>query len=464
MAKIHEKLKCSKWTLKNKRYICQQTGNACCGCLSDISCPTVDLILSETQKEKQKIYIDDIKNSIKKHKAALVLGAGISKPSNLPLWSELIAKMMGYAIQYSVVSRAHQKVSDSSVSERASIIKMANQLIKGKLSVLSKVNALEAAEYVAQFFDDETAGQKIRNGLPETSIKTMIYRILDDSYSPEHLLRKECEKGCAKSVVYSTILNSLELGGSLVDTVRTTGADNIAKLNTMFAVSYLLSHDNGIRQAMTYNYDPLVQEHMIDLYGIGENCVYTHPGMWNVDAGPLRDDVREVFHVHGFVAGERHVKRNASVSFPTVSGPLVLSEDSYYRIERREAYNWSSSIQSYFLNKFNCVFVGFSAEDYNFRRILRQIGEEDSLAGKPHYLILTIDDWIRNTYEDVCHACLLESKRVSEATMEQVSHDTVVLLQYILQCRADYWDRFNIKPIWVTVKEIPELLTSLLDG
>lgn len=462
MAGLHEELKCNKWTLKNRRYVCQQSNKNCCGCWSSISCPNVDLILSTTQKNRQKIYINEIKQSIKEQNAALVLGAGISKPSNLPLWNELISKMMGYAIQYSITGRTYLKISDGGATERARIMKMADQLIEGKLSVLSKVNALEAAEYVAQFFDDDSASKKLRTALPETSIRTMIYRMLEDSFTPDQLLRNDCKGKETTSPMYSAILNELDVGLLLKDVVRHYGEENIAKLNTMFAVSFLLSHESGIRKAMTYNYDPLVQEHMIDLYGLDKSAIYTHPGMWNAETVRLCDDARELFHVHGFVAGERHEKRNEQTAFPSESGPLVLSEDSYYHIEREEAYNWSSSIQSYFLNKYNCMFVGFSAEDYNFRRILRQMGENDSQKTRQHYLILTIDDWIRNTYEDVCHTCLMESEKINEASLNRVSEDTALLMQYILQCRADYWGRFNIRPIWVTVKEIPELLTSLI--
>lgn len=323
---------------------------------------------------------------------------------------------------------------------------------------------MEAAEYVAQFFDDVTIEDDLRDSLPDASIRSMIYRILEDSYTPIELLRIDCEKKCTTDPVFSHVVGKLDAGGTAVDAISGVDAKEVAGLNTMFAVSYLMAHKKGIHKAITYNYDPLVQEHMLDLYGIDRSNILTHPGKWGKKAQKAKRDLREIYHVHGFVAGMRHKNRDCPEVFPSESGLLVLSEDSYYRIEREEAYNWSSSIQSGFLNKYDCLFVGFSADDYNFRRILRQMGRKHSDDRRTHYLILTIDDWIVNTYEDVCHTCFKDSTKIDEKTVKKISQDTVLLLQYILQCRAEYWKRFNIYPIWVTVNEIPQLLTSLIES
>mgnify|MGYP003305431939 CR=1 FL=1 len=464
MVDIHKELKCTKWQDQGgNKFKCMQEDSNPCGCWSNICRPKVELILSDQQKKDRAQCITHLKENIKNNSAALVLGAGISKPSKLPLWSELISKMMGYAIQYEFVGKQHFSVATVDTKVRESIIDRTNQLINGELSVLSKVNALEAAEYVAQFFDDVTAEENVRDRLPETSIRSMIYRMLEDSYTPIELLRIDSIKKCKSDPFFSSIVDELDAGKSAIDAIAGVDTKKVAELNTMFAVSYLMSHNKGIRKAMTYNYDPLVQEHMLDLYGIDRGGILTHPGKWGKKRGKSKIDLREIYHVHGFVAGERHENRDCPEVFPSDSGLLVLSEDSYYRIEREEAYNWSSSIQSGFLNKYSCVFVGFSAEDYNFRRILRQMGRKHSDDRRAHYLILTIDDWINNTYEDVCHTCFKDSSEIDGDTVKKVSQDTVLLLQYILQCRAEYWKRFNIYPIWVTVSEIPQLLTSLIE-
>ncbi len=400
-----------------------------------------------------------MKNGIKNGQVALVLGAGISKPSGMPLWGPLISKMMGYAIQYDLVGKTEPRLHALNSPEGMRLLKQSNNLIGDDLRLLGKVNPLEAAEYVVQLFYDGVSKGRVRRELEEAAIASMICRIVGASQRPEELLFNKN----AKPLLPAREKEVTKNGVSLPDAVKKHGMASIASRNTMFAVAYLLSAANGIRCAMTYNYDPLVQEHMMDLYGVEESQLITHPGRWNqnVVGG---NDVREIYHVHGFVPGQRHLDRHCERVFPPFSGPLVLSEDSYYRIEREEAYNWSSSIQSYFLNKYNCLFVGFSADDYNFRRILRQRGITDAADPlHPHYLILTVDDWIQNIYQDVCHANISKNSTISKDGAKEVSQDSILLLQYALEARTDYWNRFGIVPIWVTVDEIPELLTSLLE-
>lgn len=461
MDDTYEKLKCRKWNeVGENRFTCAQTQDSPCICQSSICIPRVDLILSDSQKQKRDNFLAEVKNNIKSGTAALVLGAGISKPSKVPLWGELISKMMGYAIQYDYLSKEHFSTNAGTTTSKCAILRRTNQLIQGNLSLLSKVNALEAAEYVAQFFDDCTAEDSIREHLPESSVRSMIERMLNNAYSPRELLYANCCIQRNTDTVFSSIADALNAEKTIAEALDGLERKKIAQLNTMFAVAYLMSHPCGIYKAMSYNYDPLVQEHMLDLFGVDNKKIITHPGKQGKLVG---DDTREIYHIHGFVAGQRQLSRSLPDIFPSESGPLILSEDSYYRIEREEAYNWSSSVQSSFFNRYKCIFVGFSAEDYNFRRILRQMGRRPSDNRPRHYLILTIDDWIKNTYEDICHTCFQGNSQIDGNSVKEVSADTALLLQYILQCREDYWDRYNISPIWVTVEDIPEILTNLID-
>lgn len=457
METVKEKITCKKWACgEDGAFRCIQTDKLFCGCRSSIEYPPgISSILNDRQKREREEAIADIKKSIQGRQVALVLGAGISHSSRMPSWNQLISQMMGYAIQYDQLNHEGSGViKTASEEERKRLLELTHSLVNGDMSLLGKVNTLESAEYVAQLFDTAAAGSGLRRSLEGRAIGSMVRRIVDQSMTPEKLLLdsrtglqdqiKELKKGCPHI--------------SVSEMAKKIGLKEVARKNAMFAVSYLLSRDDGIRQAMTYNYDPLVQEHLMDLHGVESEKLITHPGMWGQgDFGP---DVREIFHVHGFVPGERHLAKNDNRVFPGESGPIILSEDSYYRIEQEEAYNWSSSIQSYFLNRYQCLFVGFSADDYNFRRILRQIGEDKT--SHRHYLILSVRKWIGDTYEDVCRARLKGRGKASGDEKNLISKDAILLLQYILECRAIYWKRFNIYPIWVTVDEIPQLLTDLL--
>lgn len=411
--------------------------------------------MHKEQRRQRESYISQIKNHIKHKQAALVLGAGISKPSEMPLWGPLISQMMGYSIQYDLMSKAKPRLYSKDSLEGNRLLEQSKNLIAGKLQLLGRVNPLEAAEYVVQLFYDEVTKGQARRQMEEATVATMIRQIINASKTPEALLFSE-------DPPLPSLKKAVSLGAPLPDAVKNGGTATIAARNTMFAVAYLLSAANGISCAMTYNYDPLVQEHMLDLYGVKESQLITHPGQWNKDTKKT-NRMREIYHVHGFVPGQRHLDRHCDRVFPSYSGSLVLSEDSYYRIEREEAYNWSSSIQSYFLNRYHCLFVGFSADDYNFRRILRQRGIVDGPhPTHVHYLILPVDDWIRDIYQDVCRANIAEDSTMSASDIDRLSQDSILLLQYALESRAEYWKRFDIVPIWITVKEISQFLTSLL--
>ena len=104
-------------------------------------------------------------------------------------------------------------------------------------------------------------------------------------------------------------------------------------------------------------------------------------------------------------------------------------------------------------------FVGFSADDYNFRRILRQLGDPNAQrANRPkHYLILTIDELVKDTWVSICRSHVPRG-----TTPEDVRSDTLVLLQKILHMKENYWMRYGFYPIWVSINDIPQTLLSLL--
>lgn len=419
---------------------------------------SVEDILSKDQLKAQNHYINVIKVSIERDLAAFVFGAGVSVPSGMPMWSGLISQMFGYSLQNKFLNETSSMISLEKIAKLQENNSVANKLINKEIKLLGNVNSLESAEYVAQFFMDDSAEEWVKNKLSELAIATMVSKLIDKSHTPEALFEKDVHS-CTRL---------------LAEEVADTTPSVVAKKNTMFAVSYLMAAEKGIHRAMTYNYDPLVQEHMMELYGIPHDRILTHPSNWN--KSPTSGGNREIYHVHGFVKGQRHNKPNHESVYPgsDQSGPLVLSEDSYYRIEQREAYNWSSSIQSYFLNKYNCIFVGFSADDYNFRRIIRQLGDSMSLAKPPeertasnshplHYLVLGVGGLLKDVYESVCKSYRKNGHNMNTTEEKQAQQETIFLMQNILESRARYWKRFGVVPIWVTTEEIPELLVSFLE-
>lgn len=493
-----KKVCCENLCIKNGQWRCVKKDVNSCGCRPWIQLPHVEQLLSEEQLKKRLETIGKIQGAIKEGNTALVLGAGVSIPAGLPNWVGLVSKMMGHAIQYSQINEwLKNKPEEKKIKEND--VRLTDALIRGELCFLNGINVLESGEYIQQRFDDPVLPDKLRDQLPGLAMKGMISRMVDNALTYEELLAKcfcrqsdkpvfadvqngdkarknEILKEWMEKMINDPAEEKRELralynkiaGG--IDLTKEKTKKQIAELNTIFAVAYLAVAKKGIHNVMTYNYDPLIQEYMIELFGIDKESVitYTDTEGWerriNIDK---EGEIRKFFHVHGFVPRECRCKNNLpenESAFPAESDSLILSEDSYYDVEQNGAYNWSSSVQAYFLNKHQCIFVGFSAEDYNFKRILRQQGmkhkgyESFRGEGKYHYLIYTIDDLVKNIYMDVCryHLQRPEKKACS------VEGDTKILLRHVLNSKKKYWKRFGICPVWVTVDEIPELLAGLI--
>lgn len=463
MAKNCQQITCKKWLKQDdESFICSKNEENKCECESGFLFPSLDIILSDNQKKARNTYIKEISNNIKSNTMALITGAGVSKPCGMPLWNDLISQMIGYSIQYDIVKDRVLGISDESYDILSDL---ASQLIKKDLSILGKVNPLELAEYISESFKDSENYDIKHNQIPDIFIKTIIRRVIKDSFSPIELLKKDMRHPSNSELASRYNFNEKDIE-SFIKNVKPI---DIASLNTMFAVSYLLYHENGIRQVITYNFDPLVQECLLDLYKIDKSEIITHSEKFCDDSSCfVGSNLREFYHIHGFVAGERHMKHDCSHIFPPDSEHIILSEDSYYRVEQEEAYNWSSSVQSYFLNKYNCLFIGFSAEDYNFKRIIRQIKfahsntDVEQQNQRNHYLIMPIEDWARNIYEDVCRSTLKHNEKITCSMVNEISEKTVMLIRKTLTYRENYWKGKNIYPLWATINEIPKLLTSFI--
>lgn len=395
------------------------------GCRSCIPVPPMESLLEPDLVHKQNKTMDALRQYLKDKRATLVLGAGISIPANMPDWGRLVSQMSGYAFQYQAY--CGKGVADN---RRELLFHIQQDLVTNKLSILNGVNVLEAAQYIQNtlnFAVDAQSGHEV--------LKEIISAIIENSESPKAFLDRWGKEHPGQDP---------KSGDPVI-------LRNIAASNTLSAVAYLLQAKNGFRRAMTYNYDTLVQEYLISIFAVPHGEVVTHSEGWT--EATAKDSI-EIFHLHGCIP--RKVNQAQYPAFPAESLNIVLSEDSYYDTERYAAYNWQNSVQSFYLNRDHCIFIGFSADDYNFRRILRQLG--DQKLGRPaHYLILTTDQLIRDTYESICRSHLYG--KMNAVTLDQ---STRVLLNQELRMKETYWLRYGFIPIWVTIQDIPNLLLSLV--
>ncbi len=387
----------------------------------------IELIQKELlEKMNQEEQLQSLQTYVQEGDVTLILGAGSSAPAGIPGWGGLLSQILGHALQYEAYKG--KRKSFDAARER----QLERELILKDLKVSLGNNYLESGQYVKQLIS--SAEEDVVNDL----LKEIIAYVINKAKLPDVIFDKEI-KGTAER------------------DMRT-----VAEKNTLYAVTYLLKK---VRRAITYDYHSLIQECLIKVFQVPEREIVTHAGAWTCT--DCTNEI-QIFHVHGFIP--RHGQRE-SRAFPKESTKLILSEDSYYELEQREAYSWTNSIQSYYLNRDHCVFVGFSGDDYNFRRIIRQMGALDILQDEEqgdgqirysdcrpvHYLFFIIDDLIADTFDDLirCH----ENEDLLD---EQLRRDTMCLVANILRMKKDYWKRYKVIPVWTTKAHIPKMLTELV--
>lgn len=354
-----------------------------------------------------------------KYRPMLVLGAGVSKPAKLPGWQELVSKMFGYGL-INVRHNPQKYRADELPKDLAPVeAEIIDKLVDGSVKILNGNNVLETGQYVEEMLDGFCMEPWVRN----EELKEILTRIIDQGTSAEQAL----------SVLSDEEKNEVK---------------ELARKSTLQAVAYLLSTEHGFQRAITYNYDTYVEEYMYEIYGAADKLV-VHVDGWN--QYKTKGNSTDIFHVHGCVPTSYfRTKPELKENAPRESKGIILSEDSYYDVEDREIYNWMNSVQSSAFNQNTCIFVGFSGEDYNFRRILRQLGNYEKANRPKHYMLVNIKEIYQSIY-DVC----------KEPWNNDVEKYSKVLLDRVLMAKEGYWGRFGFYPIWVTVDEIPDILLSL---
>lgn len=269
---------CSCLACADGKCICFRQGYKKCG--DAIAIPDIHEILGEALLNDRNKLLEKMRVAIEGNQLAMALGAGVSIPAGMPDWVKLISKMFGYGLGYRMdFAERHAEPAESTA------FPLAVALSTGDLNLLNDINTLESAEYIAELFQDE-------QDISTYAFKSIIHRLIDDSLTPEELIKRRAEQGNDKAKQV------------LVD-ARTKDCNqlyrDISKIDTIFAVAYLLSKESGVQKAFTYNYDPLVQEYMMKMYSVSPDEIITHPLNWSSFKCEIKKPVKEVYHVHGFL-------------------------------------------------------------------------------------------------------------------------------------------------------------------
>lgn len=190
------------------------------------------------------------------------------------------------------------------------------------------------------------------------------------------------------------------------------------------------------RYIVTFNYDNLLEWYIEKRSGLPyPNAVY--------DRNPAATGMN-VYHIHGYLGleGTGYEKDE--------SERIILTEDDYLDLERNP-YCWENYLLTRALHEGDSLFLGFSGDDFNFRRILRGLSQP---VGKiKRYMVVSVGSIVKSVVD----------MAMSEFAGKVPPRDYMVrILSHWLEIRDVYWSKKGFVPIWATREQCPKLIESLI--
>ena len=405
-------------------------------------------LLGKRIADQNALNLDRLKNLTSAGKVTWILGAGISKSAGVPLWSECLLRMWARILYLEKEDnlKAGKEFRDtlndmkSQIKKPEKVLRKINLTISGKMTseILNGVNTLEAAEYIQNFVAESVSRFSNKDELYEQAFVRLLRDALKPELSPKEILDK---------------LKNQVIG---------------------LLASYFTRQVNENKKVtvISYNFDNLL-EFALENEGLEKRyCYIKNPGTTEVFNG--KKGVY-IYHPHGTVS-----------VVPTVlsedSGRFVLAESNYGRLEQK-AYIWENSIQAKALHESSCVFLGFSGEDYNFRRIIKNMESDEERQDTVHYLFLSLESLVKKMFGSAVNKKLLGDVPRTEEERERLlghigktEYDAVLrqllkneemiyermLIIKKLYAQYLYWERHNIIPIWTTRDELPEMVGRII--
>lgn len=358
---------------------------------------------------------DALKEKVKQAKVTWILGAGVSVPAKLPQWDTLLTKMWARLSEIEPGPNAEMK-EEAFVKACQEKLSQVNDYTKFREKVMaayegnganifSGLNLLESAEYMRNYIDDLVGNCNIietREALQERILKALIR-------------------------------DSLNVGFDKDELVRSLSNEALGELTKLLA-------EKKSGRVITYNYDNLL-EFCLEEIGHFKSDQVAVVCDNDLEKGDDENKIN-IHHPHGAL-------KIVDTTLGKESRRIKLTESSYYEMEQK-AYIWENSVQAKALIETSCIFLGFSGEDYNFRRIIKNVSTDADREMPKHYIFLCLNGLLNNVYKQEISKCHEE-----EYIYEQIQIINRLYAQY------SYWGHHGIIPIWSTFEELPGMIKGL---
>jgi len=362
-----------------------------------------------------------------------VLGTGVSIPAGIPDWCQLLDNMWHIYIKTEFSENMDSQPGDF----KSSVYKCIRLPRECCISPPHGNDLLEYAEYLRTSCYKESS----MSGQQEDYVNNMfIHKVREGLRYPD----KKWDK--------NFFLNNA--GAELLR--------NICELVKKHSLNVI-----------TYNFDDFLEACMqasgASFKSISDaNTMY---GQWDIKN-------KKIYHVHGCV-------RLTNFSGALESKSIVLAE-SEYMLAEKYTYDWLNAVQAERLHRKDMMIIGFSAQDYNFKRILHnlsplpleeQVKLENELdrildawehgQGKGvfnpdmhiHFIFLPVEDFLRNMRFQENEP---EDFGLVAPTDKQWRDYICFVLRAFIDSRMTYLRKYGILPIWTSYETLLEMLKYLL--
>ncbi len=293
----------------------------------------------------------------------LVIGAGVSKISGVPLYKELALYLF---------EETEQKLLKNGAPEEAI------EYLRGQLQLLKANKKLtiepdKVIQFIAMYLDSEQAFKQ--------AMKKIIFRdVPRDAAGNLELTHKRISSETFRK---NPTLDAVITFCAAIPAVKTEAAHRPGWLT-----------NPKVGAILTTNYDNLVEGSFGTKYG--KSLLKPVARLTSKEAIPGKDII-PVYHMHGYISYITDKRSKDGVK----ASNLVAAENDYYDT----FYNYlgyQNRIASSFLRRYPAIFIGCSMQDINIRRILFQLQREKIASSdlKLHFALIPAESSEEDTFGD----------------------------------------------------------------
>lgn len=417
-----------------------------------------EFLIDENDNKCVREYVYRILNKdvVSNEKTAFVFGAGISaKPFEIPSWPKLLERaLIGLFYKDFIVDDIECKIDEKLLQNEEALL----HVLKNRGNDF--FNGMDVYEF-AQYIDNEL---RERNCSEEDALERSRIEMFE----------------IVRSALYS------DFPEKYCDNIK---VDNEFKKSLIYRLC-VVAQSPHIGRIVTYNYDDLFEAS----WEATKQKNYTRKLNSICVDGQLpfaREDDHHltIYHVHGLVPRYKKGKswrKSTSQKSENIeqylnsetdqknseSQRLILSERSYDDMAHA-SYKWRNTLQIDTFLRYNCIFLGFSATDKNFKRITKLMDwhledEPDSVSNgvvnihPKHYIFFCIDEMIKQIFE--LKGCA--KKELQEGLKELAENPRMLMARvqffyYTLRIKRKYLKRYHVYPVWTTTTDISDLIGNL---